>query len=271
MSKFFDYKIKYRTVDQLMNSVADDWPGFDAESLIDPSQLIRVVRKVNKQLGLRITKTKEKLIDFTNHAVKLPTDMESINFAVVCTYYKTSVPAIQGDITENINVDCGEGCGDVYIGDDGNTFVIVQKILPSIEKIFRIEKRVNIKHSMYQVKHGEVAGVIQGDNFMRMTLRSGKLYLNYEGVLEDEEGNLLVIDHPLINDYYEYSIKERILENMYFSGEDTERKLAYIIPKLQSAKREAYNVANMPEFKELQETLDINREAMYKRYFSIII
>lgn len=276
MSKFFDHKIKYRTLDQLISSISDDWPGYNAESLIDPSQLIKIVRKLNKQLGLRITKTKEVIVDFENWVVNLPDDSENINFAVICSHIKTVVSSgPPSRSVENVNVSCipNGGCQKVFITDCGNgTFQIIERIIDNTaERIHRIDKRVEIKHSLYQVRMGEVAGVILSDNFLRMTVEHGKLYINYEGVLEDEEGNLLIIDHPMINDYYEYALKERILENMYFSGEDVERKLAFIAAKLQVSKREAYNVANMPEFKEIQEVNDLNRMAMHKRYFSIFI
>lgn len=272
MSKFFDHKIKYRTLDQLIASVSDDWMGYDSENLVDPSQLIKIVRKINKQLGLRVTKTKEVMIDFSNWVANLPDDLENLNFAVLCAYVKTTVPAIQGTITEHIDVDSSTGnCETVFLTECGDGFQIIQKILPNLEKVYDIERRVKISHSLYQVQDGEVVGVILSDNFMRLTVPSGKLYLNYEGILEDSDGNLLVVDHPMINDYYEYALKERILENMFFNGEDVERKLAYIQPKLQQAKREAYGVSNMPEFKEIEEVIKLNREAMYKKYFSRFI
>jgi hypothetical protein len=38
--------------------------------------------------------------------------------------------------------------------------------------------------------------------------------------MENEEGDLLVLDHPYCNEYYEYALKQRILENMLFDGEN---------------------------------------------------
>ena len=46
--------------------------------------------------------------------------------------------------------------------------------------------------------------------------------------MEDNEGNLLVLDHPYCNEYYEYALKERILENMIFSGENVSNQLSFI-------------------------------------------
>lgn len=270
MGKFYDYKIKYRTMNQLMDSVSDDVPILEDNSNIDPSTLIKVIRKINKQLGLRVTKTREGLFDLKNWMLNLPDDMESLNFAVLCTFFKNSVPAIQGTITEHVDVDCTHGCSDVWMTECGDTFQITQRVLPALEKIFNIEKRIKIVHSQYNMPN-DVCGFIINDNFMKLNIECGKVYLSYEGILEDADGNLLVVDHPMINDYYEYAIKERVLENMYFRGEDVERKLALISQRLQVAKREAYNVTNMPEFKELEEVSELNRVAMYKKYFSIFI
>lgn len=271
MGKFYDHKLKYRSLDALINAVNDDLRIQSDENFTDPSSLIKVVRKINKQLGLRVTRTKEVMIDFKNWVVNLPDDMESLNFAVICTYHKNVVPAIQGTITEHIDVDCTNGCSNVYLTPCGDTFQIVQKVNPHQETIFNIQKRVSISNSLYQVNNCDVYGVILNDNFMKMNIECGKIYINYEGVLEDDNGNLLVVDHPMINDYYEYALKERIIENMYFAGEDVERKLPLLAQRLQMAKREAYNVANMPEFRELQEVHDLNREAMYKKYFAVFI
>lgn len=258
---------------QLMNSVADDFVGYSLEKLIDPSQLIKIIRKINKQLGLRITRTKETIISFDNWILNLPDNMESLNFAVLCKYFKTTFPGIGGISTEHIEVDENTPASTmVYTTECGDIFQIVQKNnFTNVEKIYNIEKRIHIKSSAYQFDKTDVMGVMLSDNFMKLNIDSGKVYLNYEAVLEDDEGNLLVLDHPLVNDYYEYAIKERILENQMFQGEDVERKLAYLIPKLQMAKREAYGAVNMPEFEELLETNELNRIAFQKKYFWIFV
>jgi hypothetical protein len=271
MSKFYDYKIKYRTLDQLISAVADDWPGYDAENLIDPSQLIKVVRRINKQLGLRITKTRESIITFDNWLVNVPDDLQYLNFALVCGRYVYSYPLPQGVHTENVDVDCSNGCTDVFITPFGDTYRIIKRSPSRGEISFEILKQVHMKHTPYQIDGEYVEGTFLNENFIKMNIKSGNIYLNYEGLLEDENGNLLVVDHPIINEYYEYSLKERILENMYYTGEDTERKLGFIQQKLQMVKREAYNVANMPEFREIQEVIDFNRQAAYKKYYSVFI
>lgn len=266
----YDHKLKYRSLDQLVASVADDWPGYDTENLIDKSQLIKVVQKVNKQLGLRITTTKEKVLTFENWVANLPLDLENLNFAVICGEYTVNYELPQGVRTENVDVDCNTICGPVFMTPLGDTYKVIVRDPEQGTITFSILKRVKIISSQYQEEEGDITGKFVGQ-FLKLNIKSGNLYINYEGVLEDEDGKLLVLDHPMVNDYYEYSLKERILENMLFNGEDVERKLSYIIPKLQQSKREAYGVANLPEFQELETLNRVNREAMYARYYQVFI
>lgn len=97
----------------------------------------------------------------------------------------------------------------------------------------------------------------------------GKIYLNYQGALEDEDGNLLVLDHPQINQYYEYALKKRLLENMWIEGEDVERKLGYIKEEFRMARQQAMLIAATPNFGELKKTWEINRKAQYYKYYTM--
>lgn len=104
-----------------------------------------------------------------------------------------------------------------------------------------------------------------------------KVYLNYQGMLEDEDGNLLVLDHPMINEYYEFAIKERILQNLYLNGEpDIERRLHYMEGKLREARHDALQIAYMPDFSLIKSTMSIQRRKMneihvapFSRYYGM--
>jgi len=95
----------------------------------------------------------------------------------------------------------------------------------------------------------------------------GKVYISYMGAMEDEEGNLMVLDHPKINEFYEWAIKARIFENMYLNGEpDIERRLDLAKRELKTARAEALSIATMPDFYEFKKTIEQNRRAMYHKY-----
>lgn len=99
------------------------------------------------------------------------------------------------------------------------------------------------------------------------SFEEGKVYLNYQGLLEDEDGNLLVPDHPILNEYYEYALKERILENLFIDGEDVERRYRLIVEKLRTARNEATLLVATPNFSELKKMHELNRKSQYNKYY----
>ena len=267
-----DYTIKYKKFDDLLNSVEDDFSTYDKNSLIEPSQLIKVVTKINKQLKLRVTKTKECISHFENNVCKLPEDTEHLNLVLSLTRYNISQPEIQGKQSENVSLDIETVDPDkeVFITQVGDIYEVIEKkkfVTYKYNIISKVELRE--RDNLLFVNSSTVEGVLKGE-FLKLNIPSGYIYFNYEGMLEDEEGNLLVIDHPQLNDYYEYSLKRRILENLYFNGEETnmQNKLQLVEERWKEARKEARSVANMPDFKELQDTLDINRRAAHARYYS---
>jgi len=50
----YNYTLKYRTFDQLLEDVSVDMNTFALENMIEPQTLIKLARKLNYDLGLRI-------------------------------------------------------------------------------------------------------------------------------------------------------------------------------------------------------------------------
>lgn len=107
------------------------------------------------------------------------------------------------------------------------------------------------------------------EGWLKTNFDCGKVYLNYQGALEDADGNLLVLDHLIINMYYEYALKERILENMWIEGEDVERKYRSMQEKLAKAQAQAMLIAATPNFGELKKMWEVNRKAQYFKYYNM--
>jgi len=99
----------------------------------------------------------------------------------------------------------------------------------------------------------------------------GTVFVDYMGNLEDEDGNLLVVDHPFLNEYYEYAVKQRVLENMAFMGEPVTDKIGLIEQRLRAARNNALSVVNTPDFAELKNVIEGNRRYMMKRYYDIFL
>ncbi len=83
----------------------------------------------------------------------------------------------------------------------------------------------------------------------------------------NDQGYLMVPDHDLINEYYEYALKSRILENLYLNGEDVAQRMQLIEQRLRAARNQALSVVNTPNFKELEKMWWTNRKAMYGKYY----
>jgi len=110
------------------------------------------------------------------------------------------------------------------------------------------------------------------DNFLHANFQDGTVYMEYVSLMEDERGRLLVLDHEFVNDYYEYQFKDTIFENMFLNGEpNLEHKMQLIAVKLDTAKTAALSFVRTPDFKEFQKTQEINRKAMYHRYYNMFI
>ena len=86
---------KYRTFDQLLEDVSVDFSTQALEGMIEPQQLIKVATRVNYDLGLRINRTRETVIDIEHSKGQLPEDFDSLNYAFCCNDFivSNSIPA----------------------------------------------------------------------------------------------------------------------------------------------------------------------------------
>ena len=83
----YNYTLKYRTFDTLLADVANDFKKYQLQDIIDPSDTIKVARRVNYDLGLRIYKTNEVVLEVEKNRVRLPNDFYVLNFALACANY----------------------------------------------------------------------------------------------------------------------------------------------------------------------------------------
>lgn len=330
----FNYTLKYRTFDELLHDVMVDLSTFSLENMIEPQQLIKLVKKINYDLGLRINQTRETILDVCHGKVKLPDDFYTFNFASICGNFTEhlgydgfvggtniqEVPYVEtpanvdicGPTTVNCSVcnanpcnhtaacpdnTCPATCtpnviptsydpnapyGDVctrprvFMNCKGDKYELIQVISnPGITRVYtqllplRMRASENIEcecPNLYWNAPNE--GWIKG-GFLFTTFDTGKVYLNYQGQMEDDQGNLLVPDHDLLNEYYEYALKSRILENLYMNGEDVAQRLQMIEQRLRAARNNALSLVNTPNFREMAQMWWINRKAMYSKYYDM--
>ena len=76
----FNYTLKYRTFDQLLEDVSIDMNTFALENMIEPQTLIKLARKLNFELGLRINQQRETILEVCHGKVRLPDDFKVFNY-----------------------------------------------------------------------------------------------------------------------------------------------------------------------------------------------
>ena len=282
-------ELKYKTFDELLYEVGTDFVIYNNENLIEPAQLIKIAQKVNYDLGLRIHSTKEKILELEHRKVKLPDDFYLLNYAYLTSTYKVNYKANAGRETENRIVGSGnyETCSRCYKPEtdccceatyvqecQGNEKIFVQVVekRKTETRIYETFDRIKIAATTGRTdaldNSDGNAGYIK-NGFIYTNVDNGKLFISYQGALEDDEGNLLVLDHPMINEYYEYAIKARLLENLYINGEDVVQKLQLIEQRLKVARNNALSIVNTPDFAEMYQVWAMNRKAMYAKYYDM--
>lgn len=272
-------ELKYKTFNQLLDEVIQDFHSFSLEGMIEPQQLIKVVLRVNYELGLRIHKSKDVILYLDHGKAKLPDDFYVLNYANLVGKYTVQDPVISGSHVEDrlletvpepgsccrVNA-CKTGCGQYY-----NLVQTLKSEIRTYEEFFPLQvgaaKVVSEDCPNIQVKSANQAQI--RDGWMFTNMNEGKIHFNYIGNMEDEEGNLLVLDHPLINEFYEYAIKQRILENLMMNGEDVTARIQLVEQRMRAARNNALSVVNTPDFAEMKKLWETNRKAMYGKYYNM--
>lgn len=270
---------KYKTFDQLLSEVTTDFYSFDLEGMIDPQQLIKVAQRVNYELGLRIYSPKDAVLTIEKGKARLPLDFYVLNYANLCGKYTVTEPVISGTHIEERVLDpsytndnpcsvkpCVSSCGN---------YVNLVQTLKSEIRTYEVFYPLNIKQGKLvslecpNVKVESANSAYLKDGFLYTDFETAMVHINYMGNLEDEEGNLLVYDNPLINEFYEYALKQRILENLYLNGEDVSQRISLIEQRLRAARNNALTITNTPDYEELKNVWETNRKAMYGKYYAM--
>jgi len=272
-------ELKYKTFDQLLDEVTTDFSTFNLEGMIDPAQLIKVAQRCNYELGLKINQAKDAVLHIEKGKARLPLDFYVLNYANLCGKYTVSEPVISGTHIEERPIDasytndnpcsvkpCISACGN---------YVNLVQMLKSEVRTYDIFYPLSIKKGRLvsvdcpNVRNNAANHAYLKDGFMYVDLETATVHINYLGAMEDDEGNLLVLDNPLVNEYYEYALKQRILENLYLNGEDVVQRIQLIEQRVRSARNNAMSFVNTPDYADFQKVWETNRKAMYGKYYDM--
>lgn len=302
-------QLRYRTYDQLLSEVMFEFRKYALEDLINPQEFIKIAKKCNYELGFKLHKTKDDILEIEKGKARLPLNFNALNYAFIVSEYTTNEILPQGTHVESIQPDqlynpgpneinicatpnvsgtpslCGRCltpqtkccCVDTCqttINCKGEETMLVQK-LKYETRTYKQFYPIRIKDDGNVVDMNCPNKKIQSPNsayikngFIYTSFKTGKLYINYQSMLEDEDGNLLVPDHDLLNEFYEYAIKQRLLENLIMNGETVNQMQVQLIEqRFRAARNNAYSLVRTPDFEELRRIWQTNRKAQYHNYY----
>lgn len=282
---------KYKTFNQLLDDVSVDFSNYAMDGMLEPQQLIKVATRINYDLGLKINRTKQIILDVEHSKAKLPWDFAFLNYAFICGEYTVRMDMPSGTHVDTTNPvpyvpdpgftgPCADPtCSDVCVitpCENSAGYQVVQKVGNLSQyrtySTFR-QLRINTVNSIVcdcpnvNVQSPDIAEIREG--FLLTNFPTGKVFMSYQGAMEDNQGNLLVLDHPYCNEYYEYGLKQRILENMIFAGENVANQLSLIEQRYRVARVTALSFVNTPDFAEMRRVWDLNRRAQYHKYYDM--
>ena len=296
----YNYTLKYRTFESLLEDVKVDLKSLTTDGTIDPSQLIKVATRINYDLGLRIYMTKERVLTIEKGRTRLPSDFYVMNFALMCGEYTVTQalpqgtniqevtpkwrPWVEQNYCSNVSLPqqpaCLTQCGQSYeliqiVNTQQRTYKTFAPIrfrnsqfidcdCPNLNTMARDEAYIKdgwIYFNGHTHNHANPSDTHCNDD--------AKIYINYQGTLENDEGELMVPDHPYLNEYYEYGLKKRILENLVMDGVNVAAQLQLVQSEYRAARNNAVSFVNTPNFSEMEKVWTMNRKAMYGKYYDM--
>ena len=292
---------EYIKLSQLVASVASDLHSFDDSNLIDEDRLIKIVRKVNSDLGVRIHESKSCILDIKNYKAELPSDFWKLEliFATTTTTLNVGNLMLGGtqtetvteyptDLTDQMNIlnysqkinnytPIKLGCYD----QDCNQCYWVIKKNPLAQKIritniipLQLNNSCNNYLTNYSPHFHNNHGNYQIDiveNIIETSFKNGQIIITYLGNMEDEEGNILIPFHPQLFPYYELSCKVKILQDLFINSEaDVQAKLQYLEREKSLAWRDALNFTMSSKAKQWSDYDKKRQHDFYDKWYKII-
>ena len=279
-------EFKFNTLDNIFNAVKQDLDYFDDLGYIDETRLYRKIKSFLFKLGDGINIEKHAVIPVENYKSYLLKDFSLLFAAYRCsgsTESKTVVKHFQNGWSfwledecqvYNDNKDClEEGCWDKktnyrvrqYIGEQ-----LLSKMRFTNLVLLSVTNRVwdlcDIDCLSMHAKNDDEISLDINSNTIISSFKDGYIYIQYWANLMDEDGYLLVLNVPIIEEAVEDFLKSKVLEYVYLntSGQDIERKYLLLQEKSSISRKAAENYVALPSFQNMIQYAKRNRKKFDK-------
>lgn len=270
--------LTYITFDQLMASVETDLSKFADNGMINRGSCIKIARKVNHDLGLKIFQEKETVLKVQDYKADLPADFMYLQMALICgkpQEYNMPAGTVWGTHTQEHNVSANCVNPDsACLSSNGTSYWVTQVYKEKTVKVANLSPIILSKRSLKFCADNCVNNTWSGayeidiqEGQAVVNFKEGEVYINYLADMVDEENNILILDHPLLTPYYETAIKKHILENLFINGDaDVERRLGYINTELKDSRLRAISFTSTIEYTDIQDVYRANRKRFFNKY-----
>lgn len=265
--------LNYKKASTILEQVAEELNSYDEQGLIDNSKLYKILRTCNATLGIRLNPEKQVMVRVNNFHAPTPSDYEALNFAFLCHKKKLNVTRPHGFHVEIKSFqEWQPKDNSCCIFERETETVIVQKCKEEWQEfshfdMVRITDSTKCSDNCMNVLSRSSNSVSINKNDIVTDFKEGDLYLNYVGAMEDEDGDLLVLDHPLTEPYYEAAVIHHLFKLLLRNKEaDVAQLYTESLRALQRAKIDALNFTNMPEYTELRDLYQAQRVRLWRKY-----
>ena len=280
---------KYIKLSELVSSVKSDLYLYADSGLIDDDRIIKIVAECNEKLGQRIYKSRECKITVKNFKSEIPSDLYKVeNLIATEVLHEIDIDPIvrarqlefvyeKPKDTTNIitygKMACVDSCDNCYWVQDRNPRfntekrVVFEKFIP-----LQLSSTVYNKCIEYSpcTRAKKDYSVDIEDGLFKFSFECGEIYLSYLGNLVSDDNEILIPFHPKLNSYYEFAVKEKILEDIYLNSEaDVIQKLQYISQKKREAYAVAWDFANTREVNEWNKIQKKLQAEYYNRWYKM--
>lgn len=289
----FDYNNTYKTFAQLMADIEDDLSSYTDAGHIEPDKYIRIVEKCSSFLSVKINPSKVATLDVVKITsnkknvkgrAKLPANFKLWEAGFIChsfverqfpeEFIKTTTTTTTsenecGSLCPTCN-ECSDTCIHITIEVTKETFLEVHHQIPLklVTPHYACDDCNEPDFHNYQETSIEREG---DDLYLNFAFDEGKIFIKYTAKMVSPN-EILIYDHPLVLEYYEYAVKERILEDLWLNGkEQVYNKFQVTAAKHIEARKEAKRFVNTPDFAELREYYLDNRRRKYDKYFAPLL
>lgn len=274
--------LEHRRIDELMAIVRGDLWKLDSEGLIDEGRCVKTVMYCNEKLGLSIREVREVCLKVEGGKARLPLDFEKIWYARGLRDLRSIELEMRNPFDNGVDADVlyEAKIASGKIGPDTPVTVTIKRQTNVTVHEFQnwIELDVDTQSKKYcygnspLYRHrGKPCIRLNDDSTLDVPFEEGLVYVMYVANLKDEDGYLLFPFHPVITPWYEWCVKEKIIQDALFNDEGN------YAPLLQECKRErglawidAYNACTDPRVGhhiQLQRKRELEFYNQYFKYF----